>query len=225
MFSLFQGQYLKGRLNCPSCGGRIGAFDFLTNTDCRGGTHNVSPIHIAKNRVDETKSKLQIGPTSKRIPKAQRPEFQVIKTREEVGLPPVVDVTPKLPKLENVITPTPTNCTDDPILLTDQISVGDDLETFGASAIETMQIHGSNNRNCDDKIDCDKLKKSSPKKQKALAANGDATDLPISLSQDSVQNNESHGVPHCSDNKFSVLAPEDQVSTPWPCIFSENSNN
>ncbi len=142
----------------------------------------------------------------------------MIKTREEAGLPPVVDVTPKLPERENISIPTlATNNKDTPILATNQLSDRDGLESIGASAIDTMQVNESNNTNCDGKTDCDKLKRPSFKKPKGLTGNQHAIDFPDSLSKDSVQNDEgmvesSNGHQDSTHNRFSVLTPKEQVS-------------
>ena len=44
------------------------------------------PIHFVKNRIDESKSNTGVNIRNPNIPKAQRPEFQVVKTMEEAGL-------------------------------------------------------------------------------------------------------------------------------------------
>ena len=49
---LFQALFTKGKLNCPKCNGRLGAFDFVARRRCHCGQHLVPVIHIARNRVD-----------------------------------------------------------------------------------------------------------------------------------------------------------------------------
>ena len=48
----FKEGFKKGKLKCPQCSGRVGAFDFLTPVKCRCGDHFTPSIRVAKNRVD-----------------------------------------------------------------------------------------------------------------------------------------------------------------------------
>ncbi len=79
---LSQGQYLKGKLICPKCCGRVGAFDFIHRNMCECGNHAVEPIHVLKGRVDERKTNGLAFPLHK-IPKSLAPELQVAKTLQE----------------------------------------------------------------------------------------------------------------------------------------------
>lgn len=47
-----QGDFLKGKLNCPHCKGRLGAFDFLSHISCACGQHTIPPVRVLKDRVD-----------------------------------------------------------------------------------------------------------------------------------------------------------------------------
>lgn len=45
--------WTKGKVNCEKCGGRLGSFDFTNIKLCQlCGGHDVSAVHIQKNRVD-----------------------------------------------------------------------------------------------------------------------------------------------------------------------------
>ena len=46
----------------------------------------MEPIHVVKNRIDESRSKTAVHVRKPNIPKSQRPEFQIVKNLEESGL-------------------------------------------------------------------------------------------------------------------------------------------
>ena len=45
------------------------------------------PIHVVKNKIDESRNNKALHVRRPNIPKVQRPEFQVVKTTQESGLP------------------------------------------------------------------------------------------------------------------------------------------
>ena len=49
----FQSGWTKGRLNCPHCQCRIGAFDFVSGGGGGGGGLDQA-IHLVKSKVDES---------------------------------------------------------------------------------------------------------------------------------------------------------------------------
>ncbi|EEC18887.1 E3 ubiquitin-protein ligase RNF180 [Ixodes scapularis] len=46
------GEWIKGKLYCPSCNARLGTFDFVTGAKCDCGEFVLPPIHISKSRID-----------------------------------------------------------------------------------------------------------------------------------------------------------------------------
>lgn len=44
--------WMKGRLNCPKCGTRIGSFDFTSGTKCRCTNSVLPSIQLIKTKVD-----------------------------------------------------------------------------------------------------------------------------------------------------------------------------
>jgi len=51
---LGKGEWVKGKINCPKCQARIGAYDFVSGLRCPCRSEVVPPIHIVKSKVDFT---------------------------------------------------------------------------------------------------------------------------------------------------------------------------
>ncbi|CAN7984128.1 unnamed protein product [Ixodes hexagonus] len=49
---LDRGEWIKGKLYCPSCNARLGTFDFVTGAKCDCREFVLPPIHISKSRID-----------------------------------------------------------------------------------------------------------------------------------------------------------------------------
>ncbi|KAL1122780.1 hypothetical protein AAG570_003107 [Ranatra chinensis] len=49
---LDEANWLRGKLNCPKCSARLGAFDFVTGQRCPCSKLVVPPIHIVKSKID-----------------------------------------------------------------------------------------------------------------------------------------------------------------------------
>ncbi|XP_077484154.1 E3 ubiquitin-protein ligase RNF180-like [Amblyomma americanum] len=49
---LDNGEWVKGKLYCPSCTARLGSFDFVTGAKCDCDEFVLPPIHISKSRID-----------------------------------------------------------------------------------------------------------------------------------------------------------------------------
>lgn len=47
-----QGNWLKGKLFCPKCTGRLGSFDFVSGSKCSCSLHVLPAIRIVKTKVD-----------------------------------------------------------------------------------------------------------------------------------------------------------------------------
>ncbi|XP_061409294.1 E3 ubiquitin-protein ligase RNF180 [Lethenteron reissneri] len=47
-----RGQWTKGKLHCPHCGGRLGSFNFVIPSRCLCGEYMVPAVQICKSRVD-----------------------------------------------------------------------------------------------------------------------------------------------------------------------------
>ena len=60
--AIVQGQYIKGKLNCPLCHGRVGAFDFVSHIPCRCGQHSIPHVRILSDRVDKITSGGNVSP-------------------------------------------------------------------------------------------------------------------------------------------------------------------
>ena len=50
--SFLQSSYRKGKICCPKCSCKVGAFDFITPSKCDCGKHVQPPVWIVRNRVD-----------------------------------------------------------------------------------------------------------------------------------------------------------------------------
>ncbi|XP_046378224.2 uncharacterized protein LOC124150294 isoform X1 [Haliotis rufescens] len=48
-----QALWIKGKLNCPKCNGRLGSFDFVNTTHCPCGEQTLPGVHILRDRVDK----------------------------------------------------------------------------------------------------------------------------------------------------------------------------
>jgi len=48
------GEWVKGKVNCPKCQARVGSYSFVTGFKCPCGSRVVPPIHIVKSKVDFT---------------------------------------------------------------------------------------------------------------------------------------------------------------------------
>lgn len=46
------GDWVKGKLYCPTCSARLGSFDFVTGAKCDCGEFVLPPIHLSKSRID-----------------------------------------------------------------------------------------------------------------------------------------------------------------------------
>lgn len=46
------GEWIKGKLYCPSCNARLGSYDFVTGAKCACSEFVLPPIHVSKCRVD-----------------------------------------------------------------------------------------------------------------------------------------------------------------------------
>ncbi|XP_013782443.2 E3 ubiquitin-protein ligase RNF180-like isoform X1 [Limulus polyphemus] len=47
-----QGDWIKGKLTCPKCHGRIGSFDFVCGFKCYCEKFVLPPVHVVKSKVD-----------------------------------------------------------------------------------------------------------------------------------------------------------------------------
>lgn len=44
--------WAKGKINCSSCKGRIGSFDFLSGLKCDCNKFVLPPVHLVKSKID-----------------------------------------------------------------------------------------------------------------------------------------------------------------------------
>ncbi|KAG5896773.1 hypothetical protein JTB14_008349 [Gonioctena quinquepunctata] len=51
-------EWSRGRINCPHCDSRIGAFDYVSGQKCNCSNNVLPPIHIIKSKVDLIRSTL-----------------------------------------------------------------------------------------------------------------------------------------------------------------------
>lgn len=49
----FQEGWVKGRLHCPKCQGRVGAFDFVSGQKCACGLCVLPAVHLIRSKVDQ----------------------------------------------------------------------------------------------------------------------------------------------------------------------------
>ncbi|XP_060519517.1 E3 ubiquitin-protein ligase RNF180-like [Cylas formicarius] len=49
------GQWQKGRINCPHCGSRLGGFDFVSGNKCACMKYILPPVHLTNSKVDIAK--------------------------------------------------------------------------------------------------------------------------------------------------------------------------
>ena len=85
--AIVQGQYIKGKLNCPLCHGRVGAFDFVSHIPCRCGQHSIPHVRILSDRVDKITSGENVSPAkpktfSRKLEKEEASKSQSLHTRE-----------------------------------------------------------------------------------------------------------------------------------------------
>ncbi|XP_023706052.1 E3 ubiquitin-protein ligase RNF180 [Cryptotermes secundus] len=45
--------WVKGRLHCPKCQGRVGAFDFVSGQKCACGLCLLPAVHLIRSKVDQ----------------------------------------------------------------------------------------------------------------------------------------------------------------------------
>lgn len=47
-----ESEWTKGRLNCPKCHARLGAFDYVSGSRCECNEKILPPVHIIKSKID-----------------------------------------------------------------------------------------------------------------------------------------------------------------------------
>lgn len=45
-------QWTKGKLHCPSCGSKVGSFDFISGRKCNCGSSVLPSVHFISSQVD-----------------------------------------------------------------------------------------------------------------------------------------------------------------------------
>ncbi|KAH1003500.1 hypothetical protein HUJ04_003419 [Dendroctonus ponderosae] len=49
---IVENEWIRGRLHCPKCQARMGAFDFVSRQKCECGQTFLPAVHIIKSKVD-----------------------------------------------------------------------------------------------------------------------------------------------------------------------------
>lgn len=47
-----QANWIKGKLTCPKCNGRIGSFDYVCGSKCQCGDYVLPAVHVVRGKID-----------------------------------------------------------------------------------------------------------------------------------------------------------------------------
>lgn len=78
--SIKQASWIKGKLLCQKCKGRLGSFDFVGQKYCSCKQHTVPAVHLLKNRIDVVQKRHQtssVSPTVHNSSNNNNPLFSV----------------------------------------------------------------------------------------------------------------------------------------------------